>query len=139
MVLVLEKFERDAASAGSFAVPAWRRASPDASGLSLSVAYLLYGLVMAVFLTWFMPPFQNPDELNHFFKADQISRGQIISDRGGGHISVAIATAPGVSPCTHREWTLPLLAMSRARAATSFGSVMTAPGRLRGIRVPSAR
>ena len=109
MVLVLEKFERDAASAGSFAVPAWRRTSPDASGLSLSVAYLLYGLVMAVFLTWFMPPFQNPDELNHFFKADQISRGQIISDRGGGHISVAIATANYEADTTWTAQTLPAI------------------------------
>lgn len=59
----------------------------------LSAAYVVYGLVMAIFLTWYIPSFRNPDEPNHFLKADQISRGQLVSDRGGGLASTAISTA----------------------------------------------
>jgi hypothetical protein len=61
----------------------------------------------------------------------------------------AISTAPGVSPCTHTDWTgmstgepstastTPSAAIRSARAATVTGSWTRAPGWVRGTRVPA--
>jgi len=57
--------------------------------------YLIIGLTIAITLAICMPPMMNPDEIAHFSRADQISRGHIIGQRfdartAGGEIAVGI-------------------------------------------------
>ena len=47
----------------------------------LAAAFVLYGLVAAVFLAINMPPFQNPDEPNHFLRAAQLADGGLLGTR----------------------------------------------------------
>jgi len=49
-----------------------------------------------------------------------------------------IATAPGVSPCTHMVWTFPSRAKRRAWAEASAGSVISASANFRDRSEPSA-
>ena len=55
----------------------------------------LFGLLF-LFIT---PPFQGPDEINHFYKAYQIADGHFTSeikdDRLGGHIPKSIIKSTG--------------------------------------------
>jgi uncharacterized membrane protein len=59
---------------------------------SLSWLYLLYALPMVLFLAVTMPPFQVTDETNHALRADQLSRGKLISPRLGSHVDGALRT-----------------------------------------------
>jgi len=64
----------------------------------LTVVYALYALVACALLCVNMPPFQNADELNHFLRADNISRGALIAQRyqqvnSGGLASPGITEA----------------------------------------------
>jgi uncharacterized membrane protein len=66
----------------------YRRSDYDASRLFMVAApilYILYNLVS--------PPFQTPDELNHFYRAYQVSQGKFIAERTdrrvGGEVPVA--------------------------------------------------
>src|SRR5258705_2366288 len=47
----------------------------------LAAAFVLYGLVATVFLAINMPPFQNPDEPNHFLRAAQLADGRLLGTR----------------------------------------------------------
>jgi uncharacterized membrane protein len=47
----------------------------------LATAFVLYGLVATVFLAISMPPFQNPDEPNHFLRAAQLADGGLVGTR----------------------------------------------------------
>jgi uncharacterized membrane protein len=72
----------------------------------LAAAFILYGLVATAFLAINMPPFQNPDELNHFLRAVQVADGQLVATRfsttgadglprvtAGGWVDPAVMTA----------------------------------------------
>jgi uncharacterized membrane protein len=48
--------------------------------------FLIYALPSVIVLSIIMPPFQVADELVHVERADQISRGKMVSDRLGGTI-----------------------------------------------------
>jgi uncharacterized membrane protein len=61
----------------------------------ISMIYVIIGLTTAITLAVCMPPMMNPDEIAHFSRADQISRGHIIGQRfdartAGGEIAVGI-------------------------------------------------
>src|SRR5271166_124196 len=61
----------------------------------MCMIYVIIGLTTAITLALCMPPMMNPDEIAHFSRADQISRGQIIGQRldartAGGEIAVGI-------------------------------------------------
>jgi uncharacterized membrane protein len=63
----------------------------------ICIIYLIIGLGIAVILAICMPPMMNPDEIAHFSRADQISRGHIIGQRFdartvGGEIAVGIGS-----------------------------------------------
>ncbi|AYL95556.1 DUF2142 domain-containing protein [Mucilaginibacter celer] len=40
----------------------------------LPIAYLVYAIILVCIATFMTPPFQNPDEPNHFARAEQVSR-----------------------------------------------------------------
>jgi uncharacterized membrane protein len=57
--------------------------------------YVIIGIMTAITLALCMPPMMNPDEIAHFSRADQISRGHIIGERfdartAGGEIAIGI-------------------------------------------------
>jgi len=54
--------------------------------------YLLYAIPMVLFLAVTMPPFQVTDEYAHALRADQLSRGVLISPRLGSHVDGALRT-----------------------------------------------
>ena len=63
----------------------------------ICMIYLIIGLTIAITLAICMPPMMNPDEIAHFSRADQISRGHIIGQRfdartAGGEIAVGIGS-----------------------------------------------
>ena len=63
---------------------------------ALVPAWILYALLATLLLATNMPPFQNADELNHFMRADQISRFQFVGERfedghnSGGQVASGI-------------------------------------------------
>jgi uncharacterized membrane protein len=65
---------------------------------TICMVYVIIGLTTAITLAVCMPPMMNPDEIAHFSRADQISRGHIIGERldartAGGEIAVGIGAA----------------------------------------------
>ncbi len=52
----------------------------------LAWLYVIYALPMIVFLSIAMPPFQVPDEYSHAMRADQVSRGNLVSFGGSGTV-----------------------------------------------------
>ena len=52
----------------------------------LSWLYLFYAIPMILFLALATPPFQVTDEYSHALRADQLSRGVLVSPRLGGRI-----------------------------------------------------
>jgi hypothetical protein len=53
---------------------------------NLPVLYLCYAVPAVIVLSIIMVPFQVADELEHIERADQISRGKLVSNREGGNI-----------------------------------------------------
>ena len=51
---------------------------PEPSARTFGLVYSVLGSSVALMMAVCMPPLMNPDEFAHFFRADQISRGQII-------------------------------------------------------------
>ena len=49
----------------------------------LALIYFCLAASTVITLAWLMPPFQNPDELAHFQRIDQLSRGGVIGHRFG--------------------------------------------------------
>jgi uncharacterized membrane protein len=76
-------------SKNSFDDPGKRRIGPFAVPF-LAWLFLLYALPMIVFLAVTIPPFQVTDEYAHALRADQVSRGKLISPRLGGDIDGAL-------------------------------------------------
>lgn len=71
------------------------------SSAGLAVLFLMYGLVAVGLLAVTMPPYQNPDEVAHFMRAEAISRGGVIGARfptigGGGVIDFGIERSAAV-------------------------------------------
>jgi hypothetical protein len=71
------------------------------TGSVLAAIMVLYGLIAVVLLSINLPPFQNPDELAHFLRAEHISRGYLIGQRfdtykSGGPVdeNIFLAHAP---------------------------------------------
>lgn len=62
----------------------------------LVLVYALYAFVACALLSVNMPPFQNADELNHFLRADSVSRGALLGQRFGEVNSGGVAS-PGIS------------------------------------------
>ena len=58
---------------------------------ALPVLFLALGLPMVLFFALAVPPLQVPDEGNHLFRADQISRGELMGTRRGGEIGGAVS------------------------------------------------
>ena len=47
----------------------------DCVARRIATAFVAYGLFAVMFLAFNLPPFQNPDEPGHFFRASQIADG----------------------------------------------------------------
>ena len=67
----------------------------------LAVLFLVYGLVAVGLLAVIMPPYQNPDEVAHFMRAEAISEGGVIGARfptigGGGVIDFGIERSAAI-------------------------------------------
>ncbi len=46
---------------------------------NLPYIFLMYAVSMMVITAWITPPYQVPDESNHFARAEQVSRGQLLA------------------------------------------------------------
>ncbi|MBI3800785.1 MAG: DUF2142 domain-containing protein [Deltaproteobacteria bacterium] len=106
---------RDRARSGAASYPAQELASASvtahASSCRVRIAdvietrlpwlFLSYALPAVVVLSIIMAPFQVADELAHIERADQISRGKMISDRTGGAIDAGWDL---LEPVYHRMW-----------------------------------
>jgi uncharacterized membrane protein len=51
---------------------------------ALPMLYLAWAAPFLITLLWLTPPFQNPDEVNHYLRAVQIARGELIGYRLSG-------------------------------------------------------
>ena len=61
--------------------PKLERDEPLRQPRLLAAAFVLYGLAATAFLAINMPPFQNPDEPNHFLRAAQLADGGLVGTR----------------------------------------------------------
>jgi uncharacterized membrane protein len=59
-------------------------------GNTLPALYLTWAAPFLLTLSWLTPPFQNPDEVNHYLRAVQIARGEFFGYR--------LSTSEGVGP-----------------------------------------
>jgi uncharacterized membrane protein len=63
----------------------------------LAGLYAIYGFTMTILLATLIPPFQNPDEVAHFMRADQIANGGLLGrnfgDSIGGNVDASIRAA----------------------------------------------
>jgi len=117
------------------------------TGRCMAAAFVLYGLTAAALLALNVPPFQVPDELNHFMRAAQIADGILVGTRVstkgadgalhptvGGLVDPAIdsAAAPFMSLPFHRDrrakredWTQ--IKWSGTRVPTAFSNTAIYP------------
>ena len=51
---------------------------------ALPILYLAWGMPFLITLAWLTPPFQNPDEVNHYLRAVQLARGEVFAFRLAG-------------------------------------------------------
>jgi uncharacterized membrane protein len=120
----------------------------DRAARYLAAAFLVYGLVAVALLAVNMPPFQNPDEPNHFQRAAQLADGHVIGTRftvqqedgssritGGGLVDPAVlaASAPfdrlPFQPdrkTTRADWS-PKVHWSEARVTEDFYNTILYP------------
>ena len=85
---------------------AWETTFPRVTGAAewvvrrsaalLAATFLLYGLIASGLMVVEVPPYQNPDEINHFLRAEQVSKGGWLSGRiapgvAGGMSDIGIA------------------------------------------------
>ncbi len=66
--------------------PSSRSRLADLVETKLPWLFLIYALPAVIALSVIMAPFQVADEMAHIKRADQISRGKMISDRFGGAV-----------------------------------------------------
>ena len=76
---------------------AFSRLASSASG-PLSALFLFYGLVVVGIMSIQMPPYQNPDELHHLLRAEQLSRFGILpwrlsNDATGAPVESVLVTS----------------------------------------------
>lgn len=89
--------------------------------------YLVYALPAVMFLAVAMAPFQVPDEENHALRADQISRGTLISARGGGYVNGALVELKRMTSVLHSPQKQ-TAEMSRTASALSWSSTIQKAG-----------
>ena len=82
------------------------------SQTALAVLFVLFGLMAVACLAVLMPPFQNPDESDHFMRAYQVSRLVPIGHRlgpslAGGAVDTGLIQAiePGQGAASPAAWT----------------------------------
>lgn len=75
----------------------------DLTARWLALLFIVYGLIAIGFLAINMPPFQNPDEFAHFFRAAQIADGGLVARR------FSTADAEGLPQVTAGGWVDPAL------------------------------
>jgi uncharacterized membrane protein len=106
----------------------------------MALAFVIYGLTATAFLAINVPPFQVPDEPNHFMRAAQIADGKFLGSRlsatsAGGAVDPAIqaAFAPFKGLIFHPEerarradWT-PNIHWSDSRVLASFANTALYP------------
>jgi len=77
-------------SANRRAALVWGGDTRSISGLAvrfsnaLPILYLAWAMPFLVILAWLTPPFQNPDEAEHYLRAVQIARGEVFAFRLAG-------------------------------------------------------
>ena len=77
-------------SANRGAASVWGGDTRSISGLAarfsnaLPLLYLAWAMPFLVTLAWLTPPFQNPDEADHYLRAVQIARGEVFAFRLAG-------------------------------------------------------
>ena len=81
----------------------WTQWRQSASRLAPARMLLALSVVFGVIFSLLTPPFQAPDEFNHFFRAYQISEGGLVAirqgDKVGGNLPVSLTTlAATVNP-----------------------------------------
>jgi hypothetical protein len=86
--------------------------------------FLIYALPASVFMAIAVPPLQVPDEENHAFRADQISRGTLFLD-GGGYVSGALVELKRMASELHFRTEVKQATEVSRRAATLGWSVPT--------------
>jgi uncharacterized membrane protein len=64
---------------------------------ALAALYIPWSLPFLLTLLWLTPPFQNPDEVNHYLRAVQIARGELVGYRLSGPNSVSPPNSGGRS------------------------------------------
>ena len=67
--------------------PAWDALVP---------AWVLYALLATLLLSLNIPPYENADEVNHFFRADQVSRGRLVGERFDNGQNSGGLVSPGI-------------------------------------------
>src|ERR1035437_5601061 len=78
---------------------------PNFNKLRPEVFFVFLASIFGLIILFITPPFQSPDEINHFYRAYQISEGHFIAvkqdNRVGGYIPVSMAkiTEPFLSLC----------------------------------------
>ena len=76
-----------------------------------ALLYLCFGLTGIVLLLFVVPPFQVPDEINHFKRADQVSRGGLVGHRIG--TSAGGAVSAGIDASAHEFAGIPFHAEAK--------------------------
>jgi hypothetical protein len=83
-------------------------------GHAIATTYLITALVGGVVMVFLSPPFQAPDEPNHFFRAQALSEGYLVARSQPGKIGALMRAvsgmylianpAPGIDPAAQRAW-----------------------------------
>src|SRR5690348_4149069 len=97
-------------SAGTRRIASWPEALAWRIEHGLAWLWLLYAVPLTLFLSLNVPPFQAPDEPNHFLRALQVSAGGLVAaslgpGRSGGTVDPAVpsAVAPYLPLMFHPE------------------------------------
>ncbi|MBF0568717.1 MAG: DUF2142 domain-containing protein [Nitrospirae bacterium] len=60
--------------------------SAEKTGYAPEKVFLILGIFFGLLFLFVVPPFQAPDETNHFYRSYQISEGRILSERHDGDV-----------------------------------------------------
>ncbi|MBF0556353.1 MAG: DUF2142 domain-containing protein [Nitrospirae bacterium] len=60
--------------------------SEEKTGYMPERVFLILGIVFGLLFVVIVPPFQAPDETNHFYRSYQISEGRFLAERRGGDV-----------------------------------------------------
>jgi uncharacterized membrane protein len=70
---------------------AFQRSPLERMPSQLPWIFLLFASPLVIFLAIYTPAFQSADEINHFYRANQIAHGGLISSSAGGYADSSIA------------------------------------------------